>query len=160
MTDRDRLKENIQILNAHNITHKPVLHLSNGQKYEFDVINEIVEDVSLILEKMENETLIELPCKVGSTLYKLCSVNSNIKIGQMWDGRIVKTNCDRCGYRNCSCYNIGLRELDKPYFINVIEEVTVHTLEFLVKIMPYVGTIFFTSKEEAEAKLKELKDNA
>ena len=103
----------------------------------------------------EKSRYIELPCKVGDTVYKLCSVNSNIKMGQMWDGKIVETNCDRCGYRNCSCHNIGLRELDKPYFINVIEDITIYNLEFLVKIMPYFGTIYFNTKEEAEAKLKE-----
>jgi hypothetical protein len=94
------------------------------------------------------------PCKVGDTVYKLCSVNSSIKMGQMWDGRIVRTNCDRCGYRNCSCYNIGLREWDNPHFINVIEDITIHNLEFLVKIMPYFGTIYFTTKEQAEQRLK------
>ena len=107
---------------------------------------------------IENGVIVP-PCKVGDTVYKLCSVNSNIKMGQMWDGKIVKTNCDRCGYRNCSCYNIGLRELDKPYFINVVEDITIYNLEFLVKIMPYFGTIYFTTKEQAEQKLKEMRWN-
>lgn len=124
--------------------------------------------VELINQRIDNKTwtvaeladyllangVIVPPCKVGDKMYKLCSVNSNIKMGQMWDGKIVKTNCDRCGYRNCSCYDIGLRERDKDYFIDVIEERTIHSLEFLIKIMPYVGTIWFTSREEAEAKLK------
>jgi hypothetical protein len=102
---------------------------------------------------------VELPCKVGDTVYKLCSVNSSIKMGQMWDGRIVETNCDRCGYRNCSCYDIGLREWDNPHFINVIEDITIHNLEFLVKIMPYFSTIYFTTKEQAEQMLKGGADN-
>ncbi len=98
---------------------------------------------------------IELPCAVGDTMYKLCSVNSNIKIGQFWDGIKVENNCDRCGYRNCSCYDIGLRERDKPYFIDVIEEKTIKSVEFLVRIKPYVGTIWFNTKEEAEKALAE-----
>ena len=97
------------------------------------------------------------PCKVGDKMYKLCSVNSAIELGQMWDGKIVKTNCDRCGYKNCSCYDIGLRELSNPYFIDVIEEKTIQSLEFSVKIMPYVGIVWFTTKEEAEKALKEIK---
>ena len=95
------------------------------------------------------------PCKVGDKLYKLCSVNSKIEMGRLWGGNIVKTNCDRCSYRKCSCYDIGIREQDKPYFINVIEEKTAYSLEFIVRIMPYFGTIWFTSKEEAERALKE-----
>lgn len=105
---------------------------------------------------IENGVIVP-PCKVGDTVYKLCSVNSTIKMGQMWDGKIVKTNCDRCGYRNCSCYNIGLRELDKPHFINVVEDITIYNLDLLVKIMPYFGTIYFTTKEAAEQKLKEMR---
>ena len=98
------------------------------------------------------------PCKVGDTVYKLCSVNSAIKIGQMWDGKIVEKNCDRCGYKNCSCYNIGLRERENELFIDVIEEKTIASLEFLAKILPYVGTVWFTSREEAEKALKGDKD--
>ena len=94
------------------------------------------------------------PCNVGDKMYKLCSVNSNIKMGQMWDGKIVKTNCDRCGYKNCSCYDIGLRERDKDYFIDVIEEKTIGSLDFLVKIIPYVGTVWFSTREEAERALR------
>ena len=101
---------------------------------------------------------IKPPCKVGDKMYKLCSVNSEIKMGQMWDGEIVKTNCDRCGYKNCSCYNIGLRERNNELFIDIIEEKTIGSLEFLVKIMPYVGTVWFKSKEEALQELEKRKD--
>lgn len=113
------------------------------------------ELVEYVADYLIDDGWIRPPCKVGDTVYKLCSVNSNIKMGQMWDGKIVKSNCDRCGYRNCSCYDIGLRELDNPHFINVVEDRTIYNLEFLVKIMPYFGTIYFTTKEQAEQKLKE-----
>lgn len=66
---RDRLKENISIIKQHNERGLPVKHITKGEKYEVEVIAEIVEDVSLIIEKMENETLIELPCKVGDKVY-------------------------------------------------------------------------------------------
>ena len=66
---RDRLKENISIIKQHNERGLPVKHITKGQKYEVEVIAEIVEDVSLIIEKLENKTLIELPCKVGDTVY-------------------------------------------------------------------------------------------
>ena len=103
---------------------------------------------------LENGVIVP-PCKVGDKMYKLCSVNSSIKFGDRWAGRTVETNCDRCGYRNCSCYNIGLRERDNELFIDVIEEKTIGSLEFLVKIMPYVGTVWFNSKVEAEKALAE-----
>lgn len=102
---------------------------------------------------IENGVIVP-PCKVGDKMYKLCTVNSRIKMGQMWDGRTVKNNCDRCGYRNCSCYDIGLRKHECETMIDVIEEKTITSLEFLIRIMPYVGTVWFNTKEEAEQKLK------
>lgn len=102
---------------------------------------------------LENGVIVP-PCKVGDKMYKLCTVNSRIKMGQMWDGRTVKNNCDRCGYRNCSCYDIGLRKHECETMIDVIEEKTITSLEFLIRIMPYVGTVWFNTKEEAEQKLK------
>ena len=95
------------------------------------------------------------PCKVGDTMYKVCTVNSAIKMGQLWDGNVVKANCDRCGYRNCHCYDIGLRKHDPDTMIDVIVPRTISSVEFLVRIMPYVGTVWFNTKEEAEAKIKE-----
>lgn len=58
---RDRLKENISIIKRHNDTGIPVVSLTNRNKFEVQVIDEIIEDVSLVIEKMENKTLIEIP---------------------------------------------------------------------------------------------------
>lgn len=106
---------------------------------------------------IENGVIVP-PCKVGDKMYKLCTVNSRIKMGQMWDGITVKNNCDRCGYRNCSCYDIGLRKHECETMIDVIEEKTITSLEFLIRIMPYVGTVWFNTKEEAEQKLQKRGD--
>ena len=127
--------------------------IKEAKKHTKNANSDIERNMILADHLLANGVIVP-PCKVGDKMYKLCSVNSNIKMGQMWDGNIVKSNCDRCGYRNCSCYDIGLRERDKDYFIDVIEERIIYSLESLVKIMPYVGTIWFTSREEAEAKLK------
>ena len=144
MTDRDRLKNKIDYLQK--------VFMEDD---DYDHLSEFLAD-----RLLADKDIIVPPCKVGDKMYKLCSVNSEIKMGQFWDGKLVEKNCDRCGYKNCSCYDIGLRELDKPYFINVIEEKTIHSLEFAIRIMPYVGTIWFNTKEEAEQALAERsKDN-
>ena len=41
--------------------------------------------------------------------------------------------------------------------IDVIVEKKVYSLVFLVEIMPYFGTIWFTTKEEAEKALAKMK---
>ena len=102
----------------------------------------------------DKSRIVELPCKVGDTMYKLCTVYTFRKFGDMWEGRIVKSNCDRCGYRGCQCYDVGLRRHENDMAIDVIEPKTIKSLEFAVKILPYVGTIWFRTREEAEAALR------
>ena len=116
--------------------------------------NCVLERELLLVDYLIENGVVVLPCKVGDKMYKLCIVNSRIKTGQMWDGRIVKRNCDRCGYRNCGCYDIGLRNHECETMIDVVEEITITSLDFLVKILPYVDKIWFKTKEEAEQKLK------
>ena len=92
-------------------------------------------------------------------MYKVCTVNSAIRIGGLWDGRIVEDNCDRCGYRNCPCYNIGLRYKTHDNMIDVIVPRVVHSAKFALEIAPYVGTIWFDTKEDAEKAIAERSKN-
>lgn len=71
MNDYMRLRDNIRILDEHNKTSLPVLKLTGGKKYEKTIINEIVEDVTSILRKVETCYLIEFPCKVGDKVYQI-----------------------------------------------------------------------------------------
>ena len=66
----ERLKNNLGILKEHNKTHRPVFHITNGKIHEIDLINEIISDSKDLFDKIENGTLIELPCKVGDTVYQ------------------------------------------------------------------------------------------
>ena len=88
-------------------------------------------------DKINNETLIELPCKVGDTVYcveyfcnyKGCSSNE-----QMF-----------C----CGCPEMIERERRKEKFV-------ISTKKFRLQDLDRVGKTLFPSKEAAEAKLKEL----
>lgn len=93
---RDRLKENISIIKQHNERHIPVFHITDGKKHEIEVIAEIVEDVSLIIEKMENQTLIELPCKVGDKAYHLTSIDTleELELAEIFDGEVCSISKD------------------------------------------------------------------
>ena len=137
MTDRDRLIE--------------LLVKTFGEQYEKRGLLTAHHTADHLLAN----GVIVPPCKVGDTMYKVCTVNSRIKMGQLWDGNVVKTNCDRCGYRNCHCYDIGLRKHDPDTMIDVIVPKTISSIEFAVKIIPYVGTVWFNTKEEAEQALKD-----
>ena len=93
---------------------------------------------------------IKLPCKIGDTMYKVCTVNDDIKIGERWDGRIVKTNCDRCGYCGCGCHDIGLRKMNCNNAINVIVPKKVTSVQMALDIEPYIGKIWFYSEWKAK----------
>lgn len=116
--------------------------------------NEVFDRLQVYEDAEEAGTLVRLPCKVGDTVYKTCTVNARIAIGSMWDGRIVKTNCDRCGYRGCGCVDIGLRRHECDTMIDIINPITVKHLEYIIRIMPYINKHYFLTREEAEAALK------
>ncbi len=88
-------------------------------------------------DKINNGTLIELPCKVGDTVYcveyfcnyKGCSSNE-----QMF-----------C----CGCQEMIERERRKEKFV-------ISTKKFRLQDLDRVGKTLFPSKEAAEAKIKEL----
>ena len=109
---------------------------------------------TLIADHLIANGVIVPPVKVGDKVYKVCTVNSRIKFGDMWDGKVVKSNCDRCAYRCAYCAHIGLRKHEHELMVDVIVEKEVYSLVFLAEIMPYFGKIWFSSKEEAEEVLK------
>lgn len=69
MGEYKRLKDNLDILENHNEIHTPIFHLTDGKTHEQDLIRELISDCRELLNKLENGTLIELPCKVGDTVY-------------------------------------------------------------------------------------------
>ena len=124
------------------------------------IIEKAIEEAGqrgeIVIEEVEQRgEILHLPCKVGDTVYKVCTVNSRIKMGQKnCDGRIVRTNCDRCAYRNCQCYDIGLRRHEAETDIDVINPIKVKDLILLVTIMPYFGKNYFLTEEQAEEAIR------
>lgn len=99
----------------------------------------------------EQGRLVVLPCKVGDTVYKICPISRFIEIGDRWDGRIVETDCQRCAYYACDCHNIGYNKEAR----NVVVERRMSKPEQIVRCMPYFGTIYFLTREEAETALNQ-----
>ena len=95
---------------------------------------------------------VELPCKVGDTIYKICLISNRLKIGDMWDGRKVKTDCDRCAWRNCDCHDIGYQK----DCLNIVHPIKMKNEINILKCKKYFGQIYFLTPEEAEEKLKEI----
>lgn len=140
---RDRLKENISIIKKHNDTGASVLNITCGNKIECEVIDEIVEDVSSIIEKMEKETLIELPCKIGSSVYvflenKFIQELEVVLITIYDDGYFISASCKQ-SYECCE---------------DLCDDNKICGRHFSCKD---IGKTVFLTKAEAEQKLKEMR---
>ena len=88
-------------------------------------------------DKINNGTLIELPCKVGDTVYYVeyfCNYKGCSSNEQMF-----------C----CGCPEMIERERHKEKFV-------ISTKKFRLQDLDRVGKTLFPSKEAAEAKIKEL----
>ena len=112
-----------------------------------DEIHDIEERCNCFKDKSE---WVHLPCKVGDTLYKMCPQGRAVKMGAMWDGKIV-TPCKRCPWENCQCFDIGYQK-DME---NIIQPIKMKSIQFIFNIKPYIGKIWFMDKEEAEKALTE-----
>ena len=133
-----RLNQNISILNMHNHNFRSVLQLTDGKKTENQVIDEIVHDAMEILNKIEQGTLVELPCKVGDTVY--FAVDNGWDCAEIDEIHIFKDDIvfewvqyDR-GYELTELWDSG---------------------DFSIRD---IGKSIFLTREEAEAKLKELQN--
>ena len=123
MMKYERLKENLNVMCMHNHTQGSkgrVIELTNGRKTESQVIDEIVTDCREILGKIEQGTLIELPCKIGDSFYS---------------------------YQGFKYQCLGIEITNDGIYLR-----TIYDMKFLY------GKDCFLTREEAEAKLKELQE--
>jgi hypothetical protein len=163
MMKYDRLKENIETLCTHNERHIPVYHITDGKKHEIDLIREIVSDCREILDKIEQGTLIELPCKVGDTVYVIASCN-DVDMYRIYEENRCECPFEYdCDYEDCDAKGTTLRIFDtkvtgiystvgyKGFFVEFEYLNVQYQLEDF-------GEKFFLTREEAEKRLKELQE--
>ena len=115
--------------------------------------NKILNGFEVCNQFKDKSRFVELPCKVGDTVYKICPISNRLKIGDMWDGRKVKTDCDRCAWQNCDCHDIGYHK----DHLNIIHPIQMKNEIDILRRKEYFGQIYFLTPEEAEEKLKEMK---
>ena len=93
-------------------------------------------------ELEEQGLLLRLPCKVGSTIYLICSRYSECsKYKERWD----EYSCQGCEEYECDSH--------KEYYIHINHSVSI---EWIVRNLNNFGKTVFLTQEEAERKLKEM----
>ena len=121
------------------------------QRIEIDNGNFMLGSIGNCNKFKEKSRFIELPCKVGDTVYVLddivdfdkCENCDHYYIGGMGD--YSACNRTRYGYRYPKCIEIKTYKMTKEYIY-----------EHLAR--DAFGKTVFLTEEEAEAKLKELKN--
>ena len=98
---------------------------------------------------------VKLPCKVGAKIYKICPQSPSIHYGDMWDGKIVETPCQRCPWQSCSCKDIGYHK----GFEHIIRAFIAEDELYILARKKYFGTVYFPTCAEAEQVLKEREKN-
>lgn len=103
-----------------------------------------LKELSELKEKLESGRLVELPCKVGDTVW-------TINCWQEYGKKELKERYIVTRYElhenKCSCIEIN----DKNYYLG---EISIKAKESYKGVTPWV----FLTREEAEARLKELQE--
>lgn len=134
MLDIKRLENNLEILKIHNNTHKPIIHITDGKKYEVELIDEVLTDAGDILNKIKNGNLIEVHCKIGDAVYFVCEDDDDYFISEN-----KVTDVSSKGFF-VSCYDPPQDDLG------------------FFELYDVVGKDAFFTKDEAEQRLKEVKN--
>ena len=93
----------------------------------------------------DRSKFIELPCKVGDIIYKVCPTISNIEDLEGWE---ALHPCNSCGLKECDLYDRN---------DSIIHKVKAKNLPYIVERLPYFGSFYFVTRQEAEQSIKERK---
>lgn len=104
-----------------------------------------IKEIETVLESDDCEhfkdrsRFVELPCKPGDMIYRICPINEGEK-------------CCNCPWECCDCYDIGFQSSCRYHSIRVCRA---ENVEWITKRIPFFGKIYFLTREEAEQALKE-----
>ncbi len=159
MSKYQKLKDNLDILEQHNETHRPVFHITNGQTHENDLIRELIADCRNLLNKFENGKAFELPCLPNEKVYKLEFNTSACKKCEHFHPQYYWDDDDYCMKdSDLTIYpEVGDKKerICSKHFVEIIE--TTFDLQQILCNFNKFGKVVFATKAEAKTMLKKLK---
>lgn len=114
--------------------------------HPFEALQTAIDKLAKLENQLENGTLIELPCKVGDTVYN------------------IYKECSKCQHFKDYAYTDYVEctlDDDKRMFDFDFDKDCIYTIyetQFTYSMIDKVGKSIFSTKSEAEKKLKELKE--
>ena len=113
-------------------------------KFKGDWASQNILDKLAEYEDLEEQgLLLRLPCKAGSTIYKVYKMPTRCTVHEQY----------RDDYSCCGCEEL---ECDSSYKWEIIKYIA--DIKEVVCVSNKIGKTVFLTKEEAEQKLKELTD--
>ena len=149
-----------------------------GTVYSCYSTRKIIERLAEYEDLEEKGLLLRLPCKVGSTVYAICTCEA---VGTVLDGTLYGSNggfgtatgyycpyelSDKCPHIDADdcdeCKNIEAVFEDTIDYINITEYEVIIGLKNtnLCVTIDEIGKTVFLTKEEAEQKLKEMESDS
>lgn len=125
---------------------------SNGEAFIPNYVSDlygkgkVAEKLAYYEDLEEQGRLIELPCKVGDTVYQVSTEYGKCP----YSNEDLDYDCeDYDCFSSCICANKG---------VETIIEMEAHSLEWVVMMREKFGEIYFLTREEAEQALAEMKE--
>ena len=138
----ERAKDGSPALISERIFYEIVKSQGQGRKHYFadngDVLDIVTRYIAELEDKIENGTLVELPCKVGTTIYHLYKASNVITEDKVFNYHFEICSKPCVSFENHFWYGTKKR---------------VDTI-----LVEHFGKYWFTDEAEAEAKLRELKE--
>ena len=138
------MKEYKRLTKRDEFGNADIIGLSTEKLYselcfdETNLLTKALNRLARLEDKIENGTLIELPCKVGTTIYHLYKAGNVITEDKVFNYHFEICSKPRVSFENYFWFNTDKR---------------VDTI-----LVEHFGKWWFLTKAEAEAKLKELQN--
>lgn len=122
-------------------------------------LNEIVDRLAELEDKLESGQLVEMPCKVGGELFIICTCKDIAQIFEHDTGASYCPFGEQCDREDCDCQDDNHLQIFKTLvgdigFDNDLFELYAFAENTNLEIK--IGENAFYNKIEAEARLKEL----
>lgn len=119
-------------------------NIEEGYQCQHQCEGDIIEKLATYEDLEEQDLLLQLPCKVGNTVY--CIYERYTKCSEN-EQEFDEYSCQGCECLECDSHKEYYMQSQKAY-----------SLDWIVSNLNNFGKIIFLTQEEAEQKLKEMEE--
>lgn len=106
---------------------------------DYSILFDLAYELEETRTKLENGTLVELPCRIGQLIY------------------FIARCCDGCKYFNCNYINAWCSLSANEITSECGNHLVIREKKFTFSMRDQIGKTIFLTREEAEKRLEELR---